>query len=222
MKAAITGSPCRAEPARRDVDPPRPAVKPGVGLTCGRVQLEHRSEEHHHATAHVLLLPVDGREHGQVDGAPRDGQPHPRGEEREAGKHDADVLDPELPQLVAEQPQLCGHEPIQRLSVTPIRIIVRRGREQRLSCLISAVSQPRLVGVTYGRYFLISPKTSGSWSFILSLSIIFACFYACCLEFFLLSIIIVPQPLDPPALSKVSPRTLETALSEWGGWSTGK
>ena len=53
-------------------------------------------------------------------------------------------------------------------------------------------------------YFLISSKTSlffsfygGSWSFMLSLSIIFACFYACCLGFFLLSIIIVSQPLTP-------------------------
>ena len=38
---------------------------------------------------------------------------------------------------------------------------------------------------------VMSPKTSlffsfygGSWSFMLSLSIIFACFYACCVEFF--------------------------------------
>jgi hypothetical protein len=88
----------------------------------------------------VLLLPVDRREDGQVDGAPCDRQPHPRGEERETGKHDADVLDPELPQLVTKQPQLCGHETIRRqLSGTPVRIIVRRGCEQRLASLIDAV-----------------------------------------------------------------------------------
>ena len=47
-------------------------------------------------------------------------------------------------------------------------------------------------------YYLISAKTSllfsffgGSWSFMLSSSIIYACFYACSLEFFVLSIIIV-------------------------------
>ena len=65
--------------------------------------------------------------------------------------------------------------------------------------------RPKFSGATSTTvYFLLSAKTSlffsfyeGSWSFMLSLSIIYACFYACSLEFFVLSIIIVSQPLTP-------------------------
>ena len=65
--------------------------------------------------------------------------------------------------------------------------------------------RPKFSGATSTTvYFLLSAKTSllfsfyeGSWSLMLSLSIIYACFYACSLEFFVLSIIIV-SPKEHP------------------------
>ena len=73
--------------------------------------------------------------------------------------------------------------------------------------------RPKFSGATSTTvYFLISAKTSlffsfyeGSWSFMLSLSIIYACFYACSLEFFVLSIIIV-SPKEHPGLGAASAR----------------
>ena len=70
--------------------------------------------------------------------------------------------------------------------------------------------------------YFITPKTSlffsfygGSWSFMLSLSIIYACFYACCVEFFVLSIIIV-SPKEHPGLGAASARRHRTFLRARG------
>ena len=86
-------------------------------------------------------------------------------------------------------------------------------------------------------YYLISAKTSlfffvlpwgGSWSFMLSLSIIYACFYVFSLESFVVSIIIVSQPLTPLRrllrLQSVTQNARDggSLRGEGGGWSRGK
>ena len=79
-----------------------------------------------------------------------------------------------------------------------------------------------LLGTSTEQFFLISAKTSlffsfygGSWSFMLSLSIIYACFYACCVEFFVLSIITV-SPKEHPGLGAASARRHRTFLRARG------